>query len=262
MSEQGILRARVTGVGLWSPGFGSVDAWKAGEADPELKAVKAKVLDRQCSRRASPFAKAMAAAFDEATKQAAVDVTEIATVFGSALGETHIMIKLLDQIRAGADDLSPMLFAVSVHNAASGLVSISTKNRAFTTSVAADYDTPAMALMEAMTASLDFGVPAVVVCGDESSPEGLVPDLQTFETLAGAIVVDARPHSTPALAELSALAMQPADAGSADAPPRLVRNPQAGLLDLIDAVARGRYGRVALDRGEGTGWTVEVREAA
>ena len=257
------MRARITGVGLWSPGYPNAGAWLAGEADPELeKPKKAKVLDRQCARRASPFAKAMAIAFEEAVSQAEVDPTTVATVFGSALGETEVMLKLLDQMHKGEDDFSPMLFAVSVHNAASGLVSISTKNRAFTTSVAADYDTPAMALMEAVAASIDFGVPAVLVCGDEASPDGLVPDDQSFENIAVALVVDAQAATAGGLglADVRGLEIRPGKADDS-IPPRLQRSPQAGLLELVNAVVRRRFGRVSLDRGEGSGWSIELVEA-
>lgn len=260
------IRARVTGVGLWAPNCASVEAWQSRRLEEVSGPVKVKILDRACARRASPFAKAMALAFEQAVRQAEVDVASVATVFGSAMGEAQVMLRLLDQMRTQSDEFSPMLFAVSVHNAASGLVSISTKNRAFATSVAADYDTPAMAVLEAVGASADFNVPAVVVCGDEASPDGLVPDDETFQTVTAAVVLDAtQTHDGsargPALAELSDLAIAPADTAGAEAPTRMIRNPQAGLLDLVDAVIRRRYGRVALDRGEGSGWSIKVTEA-
>lgn len=254
------LSAQITGVGLWTPGYGNVEAWRTGASDPEVTKAKAKILDRQCSRRASPFGKAMAFAFEQAVGQAGIDVAQVATVFGSALGETHVMIKLLHQMREPEEDFSPMLFAISVHNAASGLVSISTKNRAFTTSVASDYDTPAMGLMEAIGASRDLGVPAVLVCGDEASPEGLVPEDQTFETLAGAVVVEADSSERPGLARITDLSLDPVLAAAAEIPARLARNPQVGLLDLIDAVVHRRWGATRLDRGEGAGWTARVCE--
>lgn len=255
------LSARILGLGLWTPGYADVEAWRAGRFDPELTSTKAPILDRQCSRRASPFAKIVANAFEQAATQAAVDLTEVATVFGSSLGESSVMLKLLDQMYGAPEDFSPMLFAVSVHNAASGLVSISTKNRAFTTSVAADFDTPAMAILEAMGASRDLGVPAVLVCGDEASPVGLVPEDKMFSTLGAAIVLDAsdRASASPVLAEIDAPKIAAATIAPAEAEGPLARNPQAGLLDLVDAVVRGRRGRLALDRGAGNGWSVEVR---
>ena len=260
------MQARIVGVGLWSPGYRQASALLDGPHEEDLALPKkVKVLDRACSRRASAFSKAMALAFENATQEAGLDLTEVAAVFGSALGETHIMIKLLEQMRVGDEDFSPMAFAVSVHNAASGLVSISTKNRAFTTSVAADYDTPAMALMEAIGASLDQGVPAVLVCGDEASPEGLVPEEQMFETLAASVVVDANAtaEGRPGLADITEFRVDATrDRPASNIPPRLVRNPQAGLLELVDAIVHGRFGRVPLDRGEGSGWSVEVSEVA
>lgn len=253
------LEAQITGLGLWSSRCASVSDWRAGAQSPELLEPKPRILDRQCIRRASPFSRAMACAFEQAVEQAGVDLTQIATVFASALGETSVMLKLLDQIRLGLDEFSPMSFAVSVHNAASGLVSISTKNRAFTTSVAADYDTPAMALLEAASASLTFGVPAVVVCGEEAPPAALMSEDEAFETLAVAMVVESVPRAgARVLARFGSLGLSPADGMLAELPPALARNPQAGLLDLADAVLRGRWGRVRLDRGQGAGWSAEL----
>jgi len=53
---------------------------------------------------------------------------------------------------------------MSVHNAASGPISISNKNRAWRSPVAADADTPAAALIEAIGLVLGDGGPVVVAC--------------------------------------------------------------------------------------------------
>lgn len=257
--NDGAFRARITGVGLWTRRYPTTLAWLSGEPSEPAEKLKAPLLDRQCARRASIFAKSMALAYEEATKQAEVSRSELATVFGSALGETQIMLKLLEQMITESDDFSPMLFAVSVHNAASGLVSISTKNRAFTTSLAADHDTPAMALMEAVGVSRIQNAPVVVVCGDEAAPEGLVPQQEVFSDLAVALVIDSRASEGHGLAYLQSMDMgEKGPTVSAELPDKLARNPQAGLLDLADAILREQEGWVRLDRGKGRGYRVRL----
>ncbi len=249
--------ARVVGVGLSTPGYPSAAAWRLGTPDPSyVVPARAAVLDRACSRRASPFARAMAVAYREAAGDLPLD--EIGSVFGSALGETTVMLELLGQMLTGVEeDFSPMRFAVSVHNAASGLVSISTGNRRFTTSVAADHDTPAMALLEALAVVASSNRPVVVVCGDEASPAGLVDGDRQFEQLAVAIAL--APGEGPALARLEGVDRD--DGRSHDPPsldPKLAKNPQIGLLDLVNGVLHGQRGPVRLDRGRGRGYRAHL----
>lgn len=247
----------VLGLGVWTPAFPGLAAWTERAPEPLPERVKAPVLDRQCSRRASLFSKSMALAFSEATTN--LDRASTPTVFGSALGETAVMLKLLEQMIQGDDDFSPMAFAVSVHNAASGLVSISTKNRAFTTSLAADHDTPAMGLVEAWGVSRRFNAPVVLVCGDEAVPDGLVGDHERFDHLAVAVAVSAAHlEEVPSIARLSGFALDGTGGWAENVPPALTRNPQAGLLDLVERIAHRRPGRVRLDRGRGSGWSAEV----
>ena len=69
---------------------------------------------------------------------AGVDPSKAPTIVGSAIGEAATMIGLLDQMWRRHEPMSPAEFTVSVHNAASGLISICNKNRGMTTSLAAD----------------------------------------------------------------------------------------------------------------------------
>jgi hypothetical protein len=158
--------------------------------------------------------------------------------------------------------LSPTGFTMSVHNAAAGLISIAAGNRGFTTSLAADYDTPAMALFEAIGAVAAGQGPVIVACADEASPQDLVPEPERFALLAAAVLLA---HPDDAGAQARATLSGPFAAGttSATAAPAvlddaLARNPQAGLFDLVDAVLRQSFGTLRLDRGQGAGWLVEL----
>lgn len=173
------------------------------------------------------------------------------------------MIGLLDAMWREREALSPTSFAMSVHNAASGLISIAAGNRGFTTSLAADYDTPGAALLEAVGLALGDDLPVVVACADEAAPRDLVPEPERFELLAAALVL-ARPGTAAGARPLATLrgpwgpGLDAPSAGGAAAADELARNPQIGLLDVVDAVLRGRFGLVRLDRGRGSGLAVEL----
>lgn len=248
----------VTGVGLWAPGFPNAEAWLSGAPDPEAAAPTAGILGRRAKRRASPLTRVLAEVFAQAAEQGEVESSEAPAVFGSALGEADTMIGLLDQMWREGGEMSPMKFAGSVHNAASGAVSIATTNRDFTTSLAADYDTPAMALMEGVGLVATRSAPVVVVCGDEAAPADLVPEGERFDMLAAAVVL-APAGSTEGLARLRGLGPAEPTLDGAEVDDTLARNPQIGLFDLVDAALRGRRGMLRLDRGSGRGWCVELR---
>lgn len=253
----------VTGVEIWTPQTADAQAWVAGERDPEVTAAKGNGLDVRTRRRASQLARALADVATSVTAQSQGNRATVPAIFGSALGEATTMLKLLDQMLRTHEDMSPMHFAMSVHNAASGLWSIAGQNRGFTTSLAADYDTPAMMLVEAIGVLDTFGGPVILATGDDAAPEQLVPEPQRFELLAVGLAlcsVDAEP-TAPVLARLRGPSLEPTAWPPDVMPPQLARSPQAGLLNLADAILRGRFGPVALDAGEGRGYSIEVAPA-
>ena len=165
--------------------------------------------------------------------------------------------------------MSPAVFTVSVHNAASGLLSISAKNTGFTTSIAADYDTPAATLLEGL-GLLATGHDAVCcVCADEASPkallEHLAPEEQRHWDLLTAAIVLRRSAPTP-LAQLRLVGATAPEAGDArivspELPEGFANNPQAGMLDLVSAIQTGTTGALRLDRGRGRGYVALLSEA-
>lgn len=248
----------ITGMGLWTPGYSDPAAWLSGAPDPEATAPQATWVEPRARRRASLLTRALAEVAHQAATQAGLDLATVPTVFGSALGEASTMIALLDQMWREGGELSPMGFALSVHNAAAGVVSIAAKNRGFTTSIAADYDTPAMAFVEALALIQTGGEPVLIVCADEAAPAHLVPDPERFEALAVAIALAPPGFSGPRLASIGAPFIgQPTLSGAA-LNADLARSPEAGLIDVVDAVLRGRSGTLRLDRGEGRGYCVAL----
>jgi hypothetical protein len=154
-----------------------------------------------------------------------------------------------------------MKFATSVHNTASGMISIATGNRGFTTSLGADYDTPAMGLLEGIGLVRSEGRPVVVCCGDEGPPDDLVPGDTGWSLLCAAVALcplDGVPRDRP---QLSNLEIAPATLAPPATSLPLDRNPNVGLFDLVVALERRSDGVVRLDRGAGRGYSVRIHAA-
>ncbi|MDH3653429.1 MAG: beta-ketoacyl synthase chain length factor [Myxococcales bacterium] len=253
------MEVRVAGMGLFMPDFPTAADWHAQRRSAEPQLPSGSRLDRRARGRSSVLTKALAEAYFEAADAASVELGEGSAVFGSALGEVGTMLGLLNQMWRDREEPSPMAFALSVHNAASGVVSIATKNRGFTTSLGADHDTPAMALMEAIGLIAERGEPVVVVCGEEPTPTALVPDDESWELAAMAIALaPTRGDNETDCVRLRGPFKASATLVGSDLRAAVARNPQVGLLDLICAVEAGRSGTIALDRGRGGGWCMEV----
>ena len=248
----------ILGLGLWLQGYPSTRAWCGGTPDPAATKPLGLALDRVNRRRASKLGRALADVAAQAVAEAAVDPATIPTVIGSSIGEASTMISLLDQMWRQRVPMSPAGFTMSVHNAASGLISITNGNRGFTTSIAADDDTPVGALLEAVGLVHTFGVPVVVACGDEEPPADLVPPEMAYELLAAAVVVAPADHPGPVRARLQLTHGGAATVAPAVVPDALARNPQAGLLDLVAAVLGGQSGSVRLNRRSEAGWCAEI----
>ena len=253
----------VTGAGSWMPGVPTVDEFVRGKR-PEGGAAAQPVgsaIERRARRRATALSRAMADACAQANQGAGLVASEVPTEFGSALGEAPTMISLMDQMCRG-EEMSPMRFATSVHSAASGVVSISNENRAFTTSLSADYDTVAAALFEASGLILCGADSVVVVLGDDPSPADFVAEEDAFERLAVALALSSCEPDGRGGGPMGKISLPSVDASStlagAELPPRIARNPIVGGLDLIAALVAGRSGTLRLDRGRGGGFAVEV----
>jgi len=249
----------VAGAGLFAPGYANLGAWQSGQRDPAEPAPTGEFIDKRTRRRASELSRALADAYGQAVTQGNLVAAEVGSVFGSALGEAGTMIGLLDQMWRGDGALSPMRFATSVHNAAAGVVSITTRNRGFTTSIGADHDTPAMALVEAAAYAHTHDLPVVVACGDEAVPKDLIEDLGGgWGLLACAIALVPETLATPAMPRLAGPFLGEATLPGAEVDSALSHNPVVGLLDLVDAVCRRQHGRVRLDRGRGRGYCADL----
>jgi hypothetical protein len=254
----------VLGWGAFVPGFDGAAGFVSATPSADHEKPKAEIVPPRQRRRASQLSKALADAYGEALSASGVDASTVASVFGSAIGEASTMIGLLDQMWGDAAMLSPMRFATSVHNAASGMVSIATENRGITTAIGADYDTPAMALFEGMGLVEATHDSVVVCCGDEAPPEDLVADGAGWTLMTAAVVLGPTreaPLSAPRLSDLAISPSGNAQLASSATSETVGRNPNAGLLDLVAALCQGADGVLPLDRGLGRGYAVRIHAA-
>lgn len=248
----------ILGAGAYLRSFADLPAIVAGEPDADFDVPRATLVPARQRRRASTLSRAIADAYAGAIETAGVDAETIASVIGSALGEAETMIGLLDQMWSETAMLSPMKFATSVHNAASGMLSIATQNRGYTTSIGADFDTPAMALLEGIAWVATHDEPVLVCCGDEEPPADLVPNGSAWGLLAAAIVLAPVDAGQPSAFRLSVPAIQPATLEPKPLEDAIGLNPCVGLLDLVLALQSGESGTLRLDRGAGRGYAVTL----
>jgi hypothetical protein len=251
----------VAGVGLYAAGYPNTAAWLARQPNaPAADQPQGALLDKHSRRRASALTKALADAYREALLEAQLDGASVASVFGLALGEASTMIGLLEQMWKKDGVLSPMRFAASVHNAAAGVVSIGSKNTGLTTSLGADFDTPAMSLYEALAIVKTHGEPVLIACGDEAAPVDLVSGDEGWDSLTCALALVPLERADLRWPRLGVPFRGEPTLAPADMPRGFAQNPQAGMLDLIDAVRRGASGSVRLDRGRGRGYCIEITQ--
>lgn len=244
---------RVCAVGLWMPQVADARLWLTGMHSSAAGLPKAALLAPMARRRLSIRACAMADAFGQITDRA--DRAEVATVFASAWGDAAVTAELLDQL-AGDGELSPLRFAGAAHHAAGDEIRAACGNGAFTTCLAAGNDTVAMALLEAR-ALLQSGISQVAVVMADSPPPTALADLPG-QTLAVALLLDAKPPDHSELARLANLGDHRELNEGDRAPAGVQLNPLAGALSLADAVLRQMAVRVALAPVGHRGWAVDV----
>jgi Beta-ketoacyl synthase, N-terminal domain len=246
-----VISAYVKGVGLWT-----------GTEQPPCK-----VVDSRLGRGTSQITRMAIECVERAGAQASFDLAQIASVFGSALGELEIAIEQLDMMLSEEGIVSPARFKNSVHNTATGVLSIATKNRSFTTALAAGDHTVPATLLEAMLV-LDAGLvsQAIAVVADVAPPEPIRSsrDDTTFESLGAAFALDR--SADGALAKITLA--QNVDGEELVIADAFRHNPCAPALGLLRIVETKKSGTYVLSSSSGSpsgkagapaqGWSVRV----
>ncbi len=246
----------VGGLGLWSPGFADVTAWREGRPDPSVEKPPCKLVNPRLRRGSSRFANMLGEVVQQAAEAASLDVRSVPTVYGSSLGEIETMVTLLRMLFEEEGKLSPNRFKNSVHNAASGLVSIGTENTSFSTAIAGGDRSFEASLLEAWALLDAQGGAVILAVADDRAPEPL-DALDDHEALAVAFALLADPPAgAPTLAGWR---LEEA------APPHQARVPDALRascagpgLELLDAILARRAGPVGISPARGPQVVVDV----
>lgn len=235
----------IVGHAIWAPGHASADAYFAGVRDSDVVEPPIAFVHSRMQRAISLMCRMAVQVVHDATAHAELDISEVATVFGSSHGEMQIAIDQMVMMQDGEGRLSPARFKNSVHNTAAGLFSIAAKNRGFTTAIAAGDHTFSLALLEGACLVASGEAQHAVVCtSDEALPEPL-DRCAKVEALAAAVVLSAESHGP----RLGIPHIAPDEDAS--------EHPAMGAVHLIKAARESSSGLVRLSHGAG-GYVVEM----
>ena len=232
----------VRGLGLWTPGFTSANAWCDGDLDPTIEAPDVALLEGPLRRRSTQLTRMSVEVFEQATSQAGCDVSTLPSVWATSHGEHSTAIKILSMMQRGTGKLSPTQFHNSVHNTAGGYASIATHNSAASTTLTGGRELVASTFLEALCHLEGSCEEVVVVLADE-------PLLAPFE-LAGASAPLAlsfclSSSSEGARAVLTGLRRDAV--APLKQPDRFGRLYIAAALPLLERIVHRRPGTVALE---------------
>lgn len=263
------LTVHVQGIGVYGPGFtgwaqtAEVLAGRSAYANAPIQLPAPEALPAAERRRAGTTIKlAFAVGFD-AIRQAGADASTLRSVFSSSGGDCDICHAILETLASTDRAVSPTRFHNSVHNAPSGYWSIATGCRATTTSLCAYDGSFAAGLLEAATQVHSAQEPCLLLTYDTPYPGPLAAPRRISQPFGLALLL-APAAGTGTLARLDLTLARQAPQRLDDAALEALRMgaPAARGLPLLQAIARGARGQVALEYLDGMSLDVSLRPAA
>jgi hypothetical protein len=161
------LRARLCGVGMWTPAYADFDAWVAaglpddlhvGNADTRSDPPPALLLHPRLRRRTSTLTRAAVTALEAALAGSGVAIDQVRFVLVSSFGEIETTVDLLAQLGEPGGPISPTKFHNSVHNTATGYLSIASGNNRESTALAGGPHNLEIGLLEALAGLAETGL--------------------------------------------------------------------------------------------------------
>ena len=259
------LGGRILGVGLVGPGLAG---WResraalAGEIAYTLAATAIpapEALPATERRRAGKTVKLALAAGLAACADAGSEPRALAAVFSSSTGDGENQHAICEVLASNDRDISPTRFHNSVHNAPAGYWGIATGAMAPSDSLAAFDASFAAGLVEALgRLAADPTREVLLVAYDAPYPEPLKATRPIADSFGVGLVLG---KGEGAGAHLTASFTNDAPTRLSDAALESVRSgiPAARALPLLQLVASGRPGAVALEYLDGLALRVEIR---
>ena len=249
------LTAYLRGVGLWTPGFASFADWAAAWAEtgaetgegPSLALAEgqaggrpaAELLHPRLRRRTSVLTRASVTALEAAVREGGADLASVRFVLVSSFGEIETTVELLAQLADPQGPVSPTKFHNSVHNTATGYMSIANGNHREATALAGGPHNLEIAMLEVLTGLAIDGGDAVLLVGEELLPEPFAR-ADGDPTFALALLLSAEPARArhPSSRDLRVtLEPVPSDAEASDGPFDALPTMLGPVTALLQAIA-------------------------
>lgn len=172
------LRGYLRGVGLWTPAYPSFERWCAagmpvdfaGPAEQAAALPPAELLHPRLRRRTSVFTRATVTALQAATAMGGAALDDVRIVLVSSFGEIETTVELLAQLADPHGPVSPTKFHNSVHNTATGYMSIASGNHREATALAGGAHNLEIAALELLAGLASDGGHAVLIVAEEALP--------------------------------------------------------------------------------------------
>jgi hypothetical protein len=221
-----VLSAYLRGVGLWTPAHPHFQAWLAAGAPDDLTAPEqgkralpaAELLHPRLRRRTSVLTRASVTALEAAVAQGGAQLGAVRLILVSSFGEIETTVELLAQLAEPQGPVSPTKFHNSVHNTATGYMSIASGNAGEATALAGGPHNLEIGLLELFSGLAIDGGDAVLLLAEERIPAPFErPDADP--TFAVALHFGAEParawHGASLDLRVGLAAVNAADAGPA-----------------------------------------------
>jgi hypothetical protein len=236
------LRAYLRGVGLWTPAYESFERWCAAGMPDELSGAPepagaalptAALLHPRLRRRTSVFTRATVTALEAAAARGGAALDDVRLVLVSSFGEIETTVELLAQLAEPQGPVSPTKFHNSVHNTATGYMSIASGNHRESTALAGGPHNLEIALLELLAGLSIDGGDAVLLVAEELLPSPFArPDADP--TFAMALHFGVEPGGLGIAAALEAVPVDAAEQPASGGIPSML----APTLALLRSVAR------------------------
>lgn len=173
------LRARLCGVGMWTPAYADFDAWVAAGLPDDLHVhaagadalgPPALLLHPRLRRRTSTLTRAAVTALEAALAGSGVTIDQVRFVLVSSFGEIETTVDLLAQLGEPGGPISPTKFHNSVHNTATGYLSIASGNNRESTALAGGPHNLEIGLLESLAGLAETGEDVVLLFAEELLP--------------------------------------------------------------------------------------------
>lgn len=257
----------IVGIGAWSQKFGNWDEFREALAGHEVEAggaLKPELIPARERRRAPAAVKMAVEVMDQACRMANIDPTDVATVFGSGMGDMQITDYICRTLADAPRMVSPTKFHNSVHNASTGYWSIATGSHFSANAISAYSDTVAASLLEGAVQAVEEDLPVLVALEELAAPQPFRSVIEVDEPLAAALLLMPRGHAAAPLAclRLEVGAGEAAAETLAVAGSEFNDNFTAPLLPLLAALAHGEASTHALPLSRGSTLDVTLSFAA